>query len=84
MFALTLPEIALVVVWVLGLGAAVAAASLGGSRLKGVGLIAVALIIPVLGSLIAVVVLAARLRGRSSRTSERAPGPTPAAASTHR
>ncbi len=83
MFALTLPEIALVVVWVLGLGAAIAAASLLGSRLKGIGLFAVALIIPVLGSLIAAAVLAALLRGRSSRMSERTLGPTPAA-SIHR
>ena len=70
MFALTLPESALAVMWALGLMAAIVAASLWGSRLKGVGLIAVALIVPVLGSLIAVVVLAALLRGRSSRTSE--------------
>jgi hypothetical protein len=66
MFAINGPEGLLLVLWLIGVVCAVANYSLGRRGLGGVLLVAAAIVVPVVGSLFAVVVFALDERARRS------------------
>ncbi len=75
MFAVTATEALLLVLWLIGVGCAVAVYTDGRRGLRGVALIAVAVVVPVLGSLLAVAVFAVHGRGAARQPVGRRKGP---------
>lgn len=67
MFAITGAEALLVALWLIGVVCAFANYSRGHRGLSGVALIAVAVVVPVLGSLVAVAVFGMNVRGGARR-----------------
>jgi hypothetical protein len=63
MFGVNATEAFLVALWLIGIGCAVAGCAHGRHGLRGAALIVVAVVVPVLGSLLAVAVYVTHLRG---------------------
>ncbi len=72
MFAINGTEAVLAVLWLVGTACAVADYIRGHRGLRGVALIAAAVVVPVLGSLLAVAVFAMNMRGGAEHAGPRA------------